>query len=261
MGDAYLSPVTLPPTGPVRASRFRERAFRAPHGVSGKSAPGSLRLYGRALRGDDASSTLSRACGRVLVTFLYFNIGGRRFLCRLKAPVPSPRICGRELKNRKLDCLVINNLDPAISGQVQTVRGAFEEGDEAFPGAALKKETHIQVAVRDPECILGIFRPSRAVFLRVAHVLAWAGSTIPQAPKERQFIAWGVSPRTQERRQKMPFPAPSGRHARAVAEPSCRPDWGSEQGTGRLGTSWGLRLQATNFRRYAARENPVICSP
>jgi hypothetical protein len=172
-----------------------------------------------------------------------------------------PQNSGRELKNRKLDCLVINNLDPAISGQVHTVRGAFEEGDEAFPGAALKKETHIQVAVRDPECILGIFRPSRAVFLRVAHVLAWAGSTIPQAPKERQFIAWGVSPRTQERRQKMPFPAPSGRHARAVAESSCRPDWGSEQGTGRLGTSWGLRLQATNFRRYAARENPVICNP
>ncbi|MGA7502354.1 MAG: hypothetical protein WBX00_37135 [Isosphaeraceae bacterium] len=107
----------------------------------------------------------------------------------------------------------------------------------------------------------GLSLAARAVFLRVAHVLAWAGSTIPQAPKERQFIAWGVSPRTQERRQKMPFPAPSGRHARAVAEPSCRPDWGSEQGTGRLGTSWGLRLQATNCRRYAARENPVICNP
>ena len=45
----------------------------------------------------------------------------------------------------------------------------------------------------------------------------------------------------------MPFPAPSGRHPRAVAEPSCRPDWGSEQGTGRLGTSWGLRLQAQYF--------------
>ena len=86
------------------------------------------------------------------------------------------RLGGRELKNRKLGCLVINNLDPAISGQVQTVRAAFEEeGDEAFPGAALKKETHIQVAVGDPECILGIFRPSRAVFLRVVHVLAWAG--------------------------------------------------------------------------------------
>ena len=34
-----------------------------------------------------------------------------------------PQNSGRELKNRKLDCLVINNLDPAISGQVQTVRG------------------------------------------------------------------------------------------------------------------------------------------
>ncbi len=71
-----------------------------------------------------------------------------------------PQNTGRELKNRKLDCLVINSLAATISGQVQTVRGAFEEGDEAFPGAALRKETHIQVAVRDPCCILGIFRPA-----------------------------------------------------------------------------------------------------
>jgi hypothetical protein len=70
-----------------------------------------------------------------------------------------PQNSGRELKNRKLDCLVINKLDTAAAGRVQTVRGAFEEGDEAFPGAALKKETHIQVAVRDPQCILGVFRP------------------------------------------------------------------------------------------------------
>jgi hypothetical protein len=73
--------------------------------------------------------------------------------------LPLPQNSGRELKNRKLDCLVINKLDAGISGQVQTVRGAFEEGDQAFPGAALKKETHIQVAVRDMHCILGIFRP------------------------------------------------------------------------------------------------------
>jgi hypothetical protein len=70
-----------------------------------------------------------------------------------------PQNSGRELKNRKLDCLVINNIPTTISGHVQAVRGAFEEGEEAFPGAALKKETHIQVAVRDTRCILGIFRP------------------------------------------------------------------------------------------------------
>lgn len=72
---------------------------------------------------------------------------------------PLPQNSGRELKNRKLDCLVINGLLKASFGQVQTVRGAFEEGDEAFPGSALKNETHIQVAVRDLGCILGVFRP------------------------------------------------------------------------------------------------------
>ena len=71
-----------------------------------------------------------------------------------------PQNTGRELKNRKLDCLVIDRLAAASSGQVQTVRGAFEEGDAAFPGAALKRETHIQIAVRELQCILGIFRPT-----------------------------------------------------------------------------------------------------
>ena len=71
-----------------------------------------------------------------------------------------PRNEGRELKLRNLDCLVINNLSPAVLETVQTVRGAFEEGDEAFEGAALRRETHIQIAVRDRQCILGVFRPT-----------------------------------------------------------------------------------------------------
>ena len=33
----------------------------------------------------------------------------------------------------------------------------------------------------------------------------WAGSTIPQAPKERQFIAWGRQPQDPETRQKKLF--------------------------------------------------------
>ena len=76
-----------------------------------------------------------------------------------KKDVPLPQNRGRELTLRILDCLVINNLAATMSEQIQTVRGAFEEGDEAFPGAALKMETHIQIAVRERRCILGIFRP------------------------------------------------------------------------------------------------------
>lgn len=42
----------------------------------------------------------------------------------------------------------------------QTVRGVFTEGDPAFPGAGIQSKTHVQVAVRDLDCILGYFRPA-----------------------------------------------------------------------------------------------------
>ena len=74
--------------------------------------------------------------------------------------VALPQNTGRDLKLRKLDCLVINSLSPTILDDVDTVRGAFEEGNEAFPGAALRMETHIQIAVRNRQCILGVFRPT-----------------------------------------------------------------------------------------------------
>jgi hypothetical protein len=39
----------------------------------------------------------------------------------------------------------------------QTVRGVFLEGELAFPGSKIAHKSHIQIAVRDPECILGVF--------------------------------------------------------------------------------------------------------
>jgi len=69
-----------------------------------------------------------------------------------------------DLKLRKLDCAVLNlylqHLDDHSSGEpLQTIRAAFEEGDAAFPGSMIRRETHIQIAVRDPRCVLGVFRP------------------------------------------------------------------------------------------------------
>jgi len=40
----------------------------------------------------------------------------------------------------------------------QTVRGVFLEGEAAFPGSKIARKSHIQIAVRDPACILGLFR-------------------------------------------------------------------------------------------------------
>jgi hypothetical protein len=66
-------------------------------------------------------------------------------------------------KYRALDCLVINELvaqESEIRDRFQTVRCPFLEGEPAFPGSGILKESHIQITVVDPDCILGVFRPN-----------------------------------------------------------------------------------------------------
>ena len=46
------------------------------------------------------------------------------------------------------------------TGDFQTVRGAFQEGNVAFPESMIFKESHIQISVRNPDCILGVFLPN-----------------------------------------------------------------------------------------------------
>jgi hypothetical protein len=74
-----------------------------------------------------------------------------------------PENRGPEGKRRELDCLVINQClqDLHLEGVVyDTVRGAFLEGAPAYPGAGFSRESHIQIAVRNSSCILGVFRPN-----------------------------------------------------------------------------------------------------
>jgi hypothetical protein len=70
---------------------------------------------------------------------------------------------GRKKKLRDLDCAVINDcLDRLADRSIafDTVRGAFLEGNPVFPGTTISAETHIQIAVRNVDCILGVFRPN-----------------------------------------------------------------------------------------------------
>lgn len=68
---------------------------------------------------------------------------------------------------RRLDCAVMNYLfeiqktaqasDP--NGQpFSTVRALFPEGNELYPNAGFWDKTHIQICVREPEQIFGVFR-------------------------------------------------------------------------------------------------------
>jgi hypothetical protein len=67
-----------------------------------------------------------------------------------------------DLLRRNLDCAVINTLhDIRKDRKLQafdTVRGVFEEGEEAYPESGFKELTHVQIAVRSKACILGVFR-------------------------------------------------------------------------------------------------------
>jgi len=78
------------------------------------------------------------------------------------AGLPMPENKGRDddLKARYLDCAVLNSCLDFVDPPFQTVRGAFWEGELAYPGAMIRKESHIQIAVRDRGCVLGVFRPT-----------------------------------------------------------------------------------------------------
>lgn len=65
--------------------------------------------------------------------------------------------------NRALDCSVIKaihqfNKDKEIP-QYDSIRGAFIEGKEIYPGTEMREKNHIQICIRNPECILGYFLP------------------------------------------------------------------------------------------------------
>jgi hypothetical protein len=66
-------------------------------------------------------------------------------------------------KLRRLDCSVLNYpLDwLGMRGVAfDTVRCGFQEGERAFPGSGIYRGSHIQISVRNPACILGVFRPT-----------------------------------------------------------------------------------------------------
>ncbi len=67
-----------------------------------------------------------------------------------------------DLLYRPLDCAVIEMLHAINATEkcpaYDTVRGIFIEGEEVYPGAGFRKKNHVQICVRNPECIKGYFR-------------------------------------------------------------------------------------------------------
>ena len=67
---------------------------------------------------------------------------------------------GDDLLMRDLDCLVIETLHEAVGqDKFDSVRGVFWEGKDVYPTAGFKEKNHIQICIRNPNCIKGYFLP------------------------------------------------------------------------------------------------------
>ena len=89
-----------------------------------------------------------------------------------------PKDENHDLVLRNLDCAVIEYLHQKISEQIKenvnekgfselkpfdTVRGIFTEGGPAFEGAGIQVKNHIQICIRNLNCIKGFFIPRKEI--------------------------------------------------------------------------------------------------
>jgi hypothetical protein len=135
---------------PKRALRWAKERFRSAQG--GPDVVGAIIQLGACfdLLDEDVTEALADAYSHL--SNVYQQLG--RTL---------PRNRGTDWKRRELDCLALNyclGYQKAQNVAYDSVRGAFLEGEPVFPGAGIRHESHIQIAVRNPDCILGVFRPN-----------------------------------------------------------------------------------------------------
>jgi hypothetical protein len=68
---------------------------------------------------------------------------------------------------RELDCATIESLHKSIKENKErkfdSVRGVFWEGNELYPKAGFREKDHIQICVRNIDCIKGYFLPLKRI--------------------------------------------------------------------------------------------------
>jgi len=92
----------------------------------------------------------------------------RTLMRRHKIPMPKNQDAPNSKRGDKVlryrDCAILDftvaRFSVAEQLKIQTVRGIFLEGSPAFPGSKIALKSHIQIAVRDPGCILEYFHPA-----------------------------------------------------------------------------------------------------
>jgi hypothetical protein len=101
----------------------------------------------------------TRFTGELEKAFLRF----RRVHERLGVPMPRNAGATPDQLLRRRDCAVINHHLAGLAAaheEFDTIRCGFTEDAPAYEGSGIFLKSHIQIAVRNPPCIVGVFRPS-----------------------------------------------------------------------------------------------------
>ena len=102
-----------------------------------------------------------------LVRDSYDSLASSAIMFGLELPINKPVSGSKDLLVRELDYAVIENVHRIYRINAikpfDSVRGVFVEGQELYPGAGFQNKNHIQICVRNPNCIKGFFIPREEV--------------------------------------------------------------------------------------------------
>jgi hypothetical protein len=107
---------------------------------------------------------LSQDVNREIVREAYLGLKRTYDGACLSMPRNEPSGTGdNDLVKRFLDCAVFEFVHQMRESRkmepFDSIRAAFPEGEPLFEGAKVSEKSHVQICVRNPECILGYFRP------------------------------------------------------------------------------------------------------
>jgi hypothetical protein len=144
-----------PSRGLQYAGEVLARRARGGKRVGSPAVIGAIIDPGRCLNLLDSSSLRLVKRGFAKLKALMDETGER-------LPENRPLGASSDLLLRRLDCAVIETVHKLLEDEqqpaFQTVRGVFIEGKPLYPTAGFHERSHIQICVRDPQCIQGYFR-------------------------------------------------------------------------------------------------------
>ena len=139
---------------PLRGLQFaQEVAAREPKRIKKPFVVGAILDLGSCL-------DLTTSVGLQMVREAYFALQEAYRV----ADLPLPKNQSERFRH-PLDCAVLNYLHKIRADKKQTpvdsVKAIFQEPPTLYPGSVFMEKNHIQIAIRNSECIKGVFRVAK----------------------------------------------------------------------------------------------------